>query len=185
MSEPKQHSKLIKEEASRLLESTNIEYLLGQFGDVSLGGSYAYDLMVDRDLDFGVMIKSVTPEIRAKVASLFASRLWVYGFNLVDRVNFEPLSNLGAPRGLYLGLTVPFPKERWNIDVWFIVAEVLPDDEMSNVLSRATQKQKDTILEIKYELMKCGQKQKGITSSQVYEAVLKRGVRSTQEFLGL
>ena len=87
--------------------------------------------------------------------------------------------------GLYLGLTIPFPKERWNIDVWFIVAEGLPDDEISKAMGRATQKQKDTILEIKYELMKCGQKQKGITSSQVYNAVLKRGVRSTQEFIGL
>lgn len=185
MSEAKQHSKLIKEEASRLLESTNIEHLLGQFGDVSLGGSYAYDLMVDRDLDFGVLVKSVTPGIRAKIASFFTSQLWVYSFNLVDRVNFEPLSNLGAPMGLYLGLTIPFPKERWNIDVWFIVAEGLPDDEISKAMGRATQKQKDTILEIKYELMKCGQKQKGITSSQVYNAVLKRGVRSTQEFIGL
>lgn len=93
------------------------------------------------------------------------------------------MSNLGAPRGLYLGLTIPFPIDRWNIDVWFIVTEKLPDDDMAKLIEGATQQQKDIILEIKYGLMKSGQKQKGLTSSEVYKAVLRDGVSSTEEFL--
>lgn len=183
MSEAKQHSKIIKEEANKLLESTNLKSLLAQFGEVELGGSYNYDLMVDRDLDFGIAIESVTPEIRARITSLFASQPWAYSVKMTDRVNFEPLSNLGAPRGLYLGLTIPFPKERWNIDVWFIVTQNLPEDDMAKLIANATNEQKDTVLEIKYELMKSGQKQKGLTSSEVYKAVLQSGVSSTEEFL--
>lgn len=183
MNEAKQHSQKIKEEAERLLSETKLHELLGQFGKVDLGGSYAYDLMVDRDLDFGVAVQSITPEIRSKIASLFASQPWAYSVNMTDRVNFEPLSNLGAPRGLFLGLTIPFPKERWNIDIWFIVAEELPTDELADLIAKATQEQKDTILQIKYELLKNDQKEKGITSAEVYKAVLKDGCSSTDEFL--
>lgn len=89
MSEAKQQSKQIREEANRLLESTKLEALLSQFGEVELGGSYAYDLMVDRDLDFGVAVESITPEIRSKIASLFASQSWAYGVKMTDRVTLS------------------------------------------------------------------------------------------------
>lgn len=150
---------------------------------VDLGGSFEYDLMVDRDLDFGVAVKEITPEIRAKISSTFALQSWAYSVNMTDRVNFEPLSNLGAPRGLYLGLTIPFPKVRWNIDVWFIVGDDLPEDKMGQIISNATQNQKDIIVQIKYELMKRGKKEKGITSAEVYKAVLDKDVKTTEGFL--
>jgi hypothetical protein len=183
MPDAKQHAKLIKEEANKLLENTNLNALLAQFGKVELGGSYGYALMVDRDLDFGVAVKSVTPEIRAEIASLFASQPWAYSVKITDRINFEPLSNLRAPRGLFLGLTIPFPKERWNIDIWFIVEDKIPQDEMSQLIAKASQEQKDIILQIKYDLMRNGRKQKGLTSAEVYKAVLEHGVYSTEEFL--
>lgn len=183
MKDAKIHSQKIKQEADKLLGETRLYALLEQYGKVDLGGSYAYDLMVDRDLDFGVAVKEITPEIRARIASTFVSQSWAYGVNMTDRVNFEPLSNLGAPRGLFLGLTIPFPVERWNIDIWFIVASALPTDAMASLISKATEAQKDTILQIKYELMSTGKKLKGVTSSEVYKAVLNNGVKTTKEFL--
>lgn len=181
--EAQQHSQKIKAEADKLIAETNISKLLEQFGAVDLGGSYAYDLMVDRDLDFGVAIKAMAPEIRAKIASTFASQPWAYSVNMTDRINFEPLSNLNAPRGLYLGLTIPFPKERWNVDVWFVITDKIAKDEMTRLVEEATPEQKETILQIKYGLMKNGQKQKGVTSAEVYKAVLQQGIKSSEEFL--
>ncbi len=183
MEDAKIHSQKIKHEAIELLKTTKLQKLLEQFGIVDLGGSFDYDLMVDRDLDFGVAVKEVTPKMRAEIVSTFASQPWAYGINMIDRVNFESLSNLGAPRGLYLGLSIPFPKERWNIDVWFIVGDDLPEDMMGQMIAKATQEQKDTILKIKYELMKSGKKEKGITSAEVYSSVLNKDIRTTKEFL--
>ncbi len=183
MQEARNHSLKIKQEAEELLKATNLQKLLEEYGRVDLGGSFSYNLMVDRDLDFGVAVKEVTPEIRAKIASTFASQSWSYGINITDRINFEPLSNLGAPRGLYLGLTIPFPKERWNIDVWFTVGDRLPEDKMGQMISNATQDQKDIMLQIKYELMRSEKKEKGITSAEVYKAVLNKGIQTTEEFL--
>ncbi|MDQ2973434.1 MAG: hypothetical protein M3Q79_03050 [bacterium] len=183
MQEARNHSLKIKQEAEELLKATYLQKLLEEYGEVNLGGSFAYNLMVDRDLDFGVAVKEITPEIRAKIASTFTSQSWAYGINMTDRVNFEPLSNLGAPRGLYLGLTIPFPKERWNIDVWFTVGNDLPEDKIGQMISSATQNQKDTMLQIKYELMRNGKKEKGITSAEVYTAVLNEDIQTTEQFL--
>lgn len=185
MQDYKSLSQLIRREADTLLKATELTKLLEQFGTVDLGGSYAYDLMVDRDLDFGVAVHTITPEVRSKIAATFASQSWAYGMHMTDRVNFEPLSNLGAPRGLYLGLTIPFPKERWNIDVWFMTDAPESIDEIAQLIANASQEQKDVILRIKYELMQNGQKHKGATSAAVYKAALKEGVSSTQGFLSL
>jgi len=185
MSNARDLSNSIKKEAQELLKSTRLENLLEAFGKVELGGSYAYDLMVDRDLDFGVAVSAITPEIRTKIVSTFTAQSWAYSVNMTDRVNFEPLFHLGAPRGLYIGLTIPFPKERWNIDIWFIVANDLPPDEMSQLIAKATEEQKATMLEIKYELMKSGRKEKGVTSADVYKAVVEGRVSTTLEFLQL
>ncbi|MDQ3065236.1 MAG: hypothetical protein M3Q36_03115 [bacterium] len=185
MNQALQHSSHIRNEADRLLSKTGIKALLEKFGHVDLGGSYAYNLMVDRDLDFGVAVQSITPQIRAEIAHTFSSQPWAYSVNLTDRINFEPLSNLEAPRGLYLGLTIPFPIERWNIDVWFIVSELLPQDNLAKLIGSATDEQKSTILQIKYDLKQSGKKQKGKTSAQVYDAVLQQNVSTTDEFLNL
>lgn len=179
----KKYSQDIRQEADRLLSTTRLQDLLSEFGNVDLGGSYAYDLMVDRDLDFGVVVNEVTTELKAKIAFTFASQSWAYSVNMTDRVNFEPLSNLGAPRGLFLGLTIPFPVERWNIDVWFTITNTSPKDELAELIAQATDEQKQTILEIKYELMKSGNKKKGVTSAEVYKAILLKGISNTTEFL--
>lgn len=183
MIEAQEYSQRIKDEADKLLQETKLTELLSCFGKTDLGGSYAYNLMVDRDLDFGGTVQSVTPELRAQIAHTFVQQPWAYSVNMTDRVNFEPLSNLGAPRGLFLGLTIPFPTERWNIDIWLTVGDKLPQDELAQRVLGATNEQKTTMLQIKYELMKSGQKEKGITSAEVYKAVLDKNIKTTEEFL--
>lgn len=185
MTEAREYSNKIKQVANKLLKETNLVNLLEQFGEVILGGSYSYDLMVDRDLDFGLAVSSITPEMRAEIVKTFAKQSWAYKVKIVDRVNFKPLSHLEAPRGLFLGLTIPFPDERWNIDVWFMVAEHVGKDPLAKRMESATEEQKDVMLDIKYALMKSGQKEKGTTSAEIYKAVLDKGVLSTEEFVQL
>lgn len=181
----KEYSRQVKAEADKLLKETHLAELLGQFGKVKLGGSYSYNLMVDRDLDFGVAVSGVTPDLRAEIAATFAKQPWAYGVTINDRINFEPLSNLQAPRGLFLGLTIPFLKNRWNVDVWFTVGPDLPPDELAEQILKASEEQKSTILAIKYALMQSGDKVKGVTSAAVYEAVLTNSALTPEEFLNL
>lgn len=183
MSEARLHANSLRDEADKLLKHTGLFELLGKFGEVDLGGSYKYDLMVDRDLDFGVNIREMTPKLRAEIAQLFAAHEWTYGMTINDRINFKPLSNLQAPLGLFLGLTIPFPENRWNIDVWFVIQDKFVDDEITKLINSASQDQRDIILQIKYDLLQRGLKQKGMTSAEVYKAVLVNDIKTTEEFL--
>ncbi len=179
------YSKVVKAEADKLLSETELPELLGGFGKVSLGGSYAYDLMVDKDLDFGVLVDSMTPELRSEIVSTFAKQPWAYSVNMTDRINFEPLSNLSAPRGLFVGLTIPFPKERWNVDIWFTIGKRESETEVTKLLRHATPEQRAVIINIKYALIKDNKNQKGITSAEVYKAVMNDGIQTAEEFLAL
>ena len=183
MSQKRKNANNLRSEADKLLKHTGLFELLGRFGEVNLGGSYEYDLMVDRDLDFRISIKETTPKLRAEIAQLFAIQEWIYGMKIKDRVNFKPLSNLQAPLGLYLGLSIPFPENRWNIDAWFLVQDAHKDDEITKLVKSASKDQKDTILEIKYDLLQRGLKQKGMTSADIYKAVLVNNVMTTEKFL--
>jgi hypothetical protein len=182
MSEAEKLSKVIKKEANRLLTEIELFKLLRQFGDVDLGGSYSYDLMVDRDLDFGLAVGEVSPELREGLAKKFTGKPWVYKFSLVDRVNFKPHTNPGAPRGLFLGLIIFFEGEYWNIDIWIMVAKHVGKDALAKRMERVTKKQKEIMLQIKYELLISDKKQKG-SSAEIYKAVMDKGVESTVDYL--
>lgn len=173
LTKAREHSRKLRLEADELLKKTSLRPLLEEFGEVTLGGSYKYDLLVDRDLDFGVTIKNVDPAIRSEIAKTFSAQTWSYGVNLTDRINFEPLSNLSAPLGLYLGLIIPFPVERWNVDVWFTLEHQSIDRSLEEKIMSAKQDQRDEILLRKYEVMSTGKKEKGVTSVEIYRAVLK------------
>jgi hypothetical protein len=183
MSDARIHANKLRKEADALLKHTELFRLLGNFGNVKLGGSHEYDLMVERDLDFGVVIKEMNPTIRSEIAKLFAAQSWTYGLHINDRINFEPLSNLKAPRGLFLGLTIPFAKERWNVDVWFMIHEGFEENENAKLVKTASPEQREIILDIKFELFKRGLDRKGSSSVEVYKAVLLRNVKTVKEFL--
>jgi len=167
----KKLSLLVRCEADKLLEHTDLINILSTFGDVTLGGSYSFDLMVDRDIDFNVVIPCYSLELRTKIIKILVEQPWAYSVNMTDRITFEPKSNLQAPRGLFVGLTVPFPDNRWNIDIWFTLTE--PDKTIDQIILAATQKQKDNILEKKFEVAKNGKKEKGITSFEIYKSILE------------
>jgi hypothetical protein len=154
MPEAKQYSVEIKQEADRLLDETNLHTLLQQFGEVILGGSYSYDLMVDPDLDFGLAVEAISPEVRAKVAETFAGQPWAHKVKLADTTNFESQTETGMPKGLYMGLCIPFSGRYWNIDVWFMVAEHVGKDPLAKRMEEATEEQKAVMLQIKYDLIK-------------------------------
>ncbi len=168
----RKHANKLLKEADELLKTTDFLNILKKYGEVSLNGSYKYNLLVDRDLDFGVKINNFSLKLRTDILRVFASKSWAYSINSTDRINFKPLSHLNAPLGFYVCLTIPFPEKRWNIDIWF----TLPDEQVNDGLERqilsATPEQLEKILLLKYQAMTSGQKEKGVTSIQIYKQVL-------------
>lgn len=168
----KKLSLLVRCEADKLLKHTDLINILSTFGDVNLSGSYSFNLMVDRDIDLNVVIPSYSLELRTKIIKTLVEQPWAYSVNMTDRIAFKPKSNLQAPLGLFVGLTIPFPDNRWNVDVWFTLTE--PDKSFDQKILNASQEQKDEILLKKFKAVKNGTKEKGVTSFEIYNSILNR-----------
>ena len=179
----------IYQEADGVLEDSHIEAILREFGEVLLGGSYVYRTMVDRDIDFDVVLpvgEELTLELRSKISARFTCISSLRNLKMADVHRF-PEGSAHAIDGIWFGLTLisSITKERWNVDVWFITpgSVVEEDKELTQRLYNLSDEERATIISLKQSALDNGAKEKGSTSVKIYEAVLRRGVKTYEEFL--
>jgi hypothetical protein len=159
--------------------------ILSKYGQLSpIEGSYQYDLMMYPDLDVGLTAVAVTKQDFANLLSDLAAHPAVRGLSANDTINFS-LSKRPMPRGYWIGIDIPFENDRWGIDCWFQQPDWGTDQKEGNYANRLMNLDRsgsDAILAIKYELIRNGSYGKKYLSSNVYDAVLEHGVRSTEDF---
>lgn len=180
----------LRDEATRLLEATALESALRVFGKPKIGGSYSYDLLVDRDIDIDVWLpngKELSYELRAKFAATMLRQIHqMRGLSVADVYHF-PNGAKHAVDGIWFGLDIlsDVSGERWNIDVWLMKHDGKNEanGELTERLHHLTEEERTVILAIKREALKRGEKEKGSTSVDIYQAVLNDGVSTYSEFL--
>lgn len=183
----------LKNQADKMLEHTKILDVLAKYGKVTdIGGSYLYDLMVYPDLDLGIIANQVNDKLIAKLISDLVRHKNVRGINLVDTYHFGHVKS-GRPDGYWIGLEIPYEGDRWGVDCWFQQPDWIKKDGGSNSnedsyyikLSNLSQEARDSILNMKYQLIYRGLYGKKYYSGQVYDAVIKNGTLSIDQFLSL
>lgn len=177
------------EEGAEILRSSDIESLLTGFGEVQLGGSYVYRTMVDRDIDFDVILpdeSQLSYDMRSVIGEKLLRLPQLRGLQMSDPHHF-PVGSKHQIDGIWFGLTMisEHTNERWNIDIWFLRSgsNAEQDDELSDRLRHLSDSDRETIVAIKQACLDAGKKEKGATSAQVYAAVLDHGVRTYEEFV--
>jgi hypothetical protein len=188
-SEALQNNDELQSEGKRLLEVTGLIELLSTFGQVVVGGSYVYGTVVDRDIDIEVLCPAnqINFEVRAELISALAMLPQCITMKMTDRI---VVPKEGRPQGIWYAPYLLFEGKTWGIDIWLQPPEEAevskteyPDlDAKMRVL---TIEQRVTILGIKHQTVLNGTKVKGVTSVEVYAAVLDRGVTSYKEFMEL
>lgn len=181
----------LKEEGTTLLKTTDIKRVLAAFGDVSIGGSYSYDLLVDRDIDMDLRLPAGMElgfDTRADIAAALLKIREVRSLEMADIYHF-PAGAKHAIEGIWygLGVVVPSTGARWNFDIWCMLhdGETEEDSDMVRRLNNLSDTERTAIMTIKQRCLDEGKKQKNRTSMQVYDAVLNRGVASYAEFVNL
>lgn len=105
------------------------------------------------------------------------------GLALTDRALF-PKQN--APYGIWFGPQINNKGKKWNIDIWFVSQDETNSHHNQDLAKRMlsiTEAQRKIILDIKYQCLVNDQKEKGITSSDIYKAVLDNNVKTYEEYL--
>jgi len=165
-----EESKRWHDNATALIKSSNLVTLLKQFGEVSLTGSYVYNLMLDSDIDFFVSNENPT----RKLADDMAAELIHDGYwNSIMFCDWPT----NVPKGPYFCVKRDFRGHRWKIDIMMVtpgqLAELLPSRE---IYSHYSDVQKEQILEMKVARRK-GLLPRDTETALIYDAVLKNNVQ--------
>ena len=177
------------QEADAVLKDSSIEAILRQFGDVSIGGSYAYRTMVDRDIDFDVVLSQsvgLSIGLRSRITGTLAGIASLRSLQMSDLHHF-PEGAKHATDGIWFGLTLisRVSAERWNIDIWFVTpgSATEQDKDLTMRLHKLSDHERATIVALKQAALDSNMKKKGVTSVKIYDAVLRKGVETYEEFL--
>lgn len=180
----------LRQEGKQLLDSTGLRAILERFGEVSIGGSYVYDLLVDRDIDIDVRLPKntdLTFDVRAELAATLLREVHAMrGIKMADLHHF-PTGAKHQIDGIWYGLNVISEQssERWNIDIWLLPEGSRTEENiaLTERLMNVAANERETIMRLKQEALARGIKEKGATSVQIYRAVLERGATSLDEIM--
>jgi len=168
-----------KKDADALLLETGLIEDLKKYGKVNIQGSYAGNVMLSGDIDIHVsranpysaeeafnILKDLY--LKNKFRSYFIKGDWYD-----KRIGNE------YPNGHYLGLKHRFHDENWKVDIWFVSTEDFEERKKRflDVADTAlTTEQRELILQMKKYR---NDNKLNVSSQQIYEAVLKKGERTT------
>lgn len=177
------------QEAQQVIDDSKLGSIFMQFGEVQLEGSFVYKTMVDRDIDYTIIVPE-DAHIDFSLRTEFGTRLLelpdLSSLQMSDRHHF-PTGSQHAIDGIWFGLTLisQSTSERWNVDAWLMKrgGNHEADNSLVQRLMNLTEQERALIVDIKQQSLDAGLKQKGQTSFAIYDAVLNRGVRSYDDYL--
>jgi hypothetical protein len=163
------------------LAKTDLIKMLDKFGKVYFVGSYAYNLMMNGDIDIEVVRaeKFTKKEIADIFTKLYLSdkfRSYFLKGNWSD-----PRLGEEFPNGNYIGLKEKVAGESWKIDIWFMSEEEFYQRAKNTafICQEITAAQRELILALKkYK----NDQNIYFTGYQIYELVLQGKVKNLQEF---
>lgn len=168
-------SKQWHDDATALIESTGLINLLERFGEIKFTGSYAYNLMLDSDIDIFLVTEDPSREKADEMAK-----------TLIDSGHWTSLMYCdwptNDPKGPYFCIKSDFRNYRWKIDIMTVtqkqLQELLPPRE---IYYHANDEHKEIILKIKSARSK-GSYSQDTPTVFIYDAVLKNNVTDVEEF---
>lgn len=182
----KERSSGLKREAEKLLHDLNLVKTFSRLGEVKRVGSSTTGLILSEDIDFKIYTDNPSgSEVATFAQELLSSSLPVTRIEVTD---FDKIK-AGPYRltGVYLGLTIVTDK-RWNVDVMIRRKNDTPvhEQEIDELISMATESQKDIILFLKAQLIN-EKKYSAVskhpfiyTGADIYRAVIKGAVKDIE-----
>ena len=177
----------LHQEASQLLKEIVLP-ILEDFGEVTIGGSYALQLLNHPDIDIDLVNADLSKELYSEICKKLISLSGTSRFKTTDRVSFPHNHPGNRPTGYWLAPGIQYGQHIWNLDIWFQKPEWYTGktnaflDKMSNI----TEEQKIIILSMKEEaqaknIYGVG---KEFMSVDIYDGVLLENIKTLSDLHG-
>jgi hypothetical protein len=172
----------IKHEADQLIYRKGLDKILQQYGRPHISGSYELNLMTGRDLDIYLEVTEFSERdfflLGADLSAALQPVKMHFRNELIARTN-------GLPLGLYWGVYLGDERAgAWKIDIWCVDAEECRRllNFCKAVKEKLTPGTAGDIMTIKSQCWSDPQFRRKYTSADIYNAVLKKGIRTVEDF---
>lgn len=176
--------KQLQIEAKRLLDQIVVP-VISSFGEVSIGGSYAYKLLGHPDLDIDIVTENLTKEMYVGLCAQIIALDCVSKFKTADRITYPHTHSGVRPMGYWISPEIQFGNNVWTLDIWLQKPEWYTGNTVrySDELKELDDESRITILLLKEELR--NQNKYGVgkdfQSIDVYEGVLHHNVKTIDD----
>lgn len=172
----------IKSEADQILYNKGLHEMLKKYGTPHISGSYDLNLMTWRDLDIYLEVKEFSKKdfflLGADIETTLQPVKMHFRNELIAKTD-------GLPIGLYWGVYLGNERDgAWKIDIWSV-----DSNECGRLLNfcvvlkeKITAESAIDIMTIKSQCWTDPQYRRTYTSSDIYTAVLEKGIRTIDDF---
>jgi hypothetical protein len=172
----------LQHQAQEVLESIDLLNYLSRFGKPIIVGSVALGLMTWRDIDIDCEIPGNIKEEGFWEAARYL--LALEEVRLITLVDNRQSIEKNRPQSMYIGAKYQTVDGAiWKIDIRFVLEQyAIAQKHLESISSRLTKENRKAILEIKSIVALDSRYRTEISSVDVYEAVLDKGVMDLEGF---
>ena len=169
-----------KAQADRILYEFGLMERLEQIGKPHIIGSYRMDMMAWNDLDLDVENDDMSLEKLYCLTSFILEKFQPVWYEAKEGI---------TPDGKtvwFHGFETMITGQLWNVDIWFFDKSKIEaaTDYCDSIVRQTTPEQKQQIVAIKEELIRCGLYSfEAYRSVDVYRAVTELGITTPEQFL--
>ena len=178
-----EHARLLRNEASNLLNDEGLLALFQAYGETRVIGSYTLDTMTWRDIDISIKLPDAKDvllffKIGEKIAKKYQITKMSFSNHFIR--NFP-----GIDHGLYWGIQLLLEEQQWKIDLWGygeteFEKHMAEFDELHEKLKKAD---RNAILRIKQVISQHPNYRGDVYNSmRVYQAVIEDKITSVAQF---
>jgi len=172
----------LQRQAHEVLEALDLLHFLSKYGRPKIVGSVALGLMTWRDIDIDL---ETAGEIRTKEFWQTAKYLLAQDkVTLIILVDNRKMIEKNRPPSMYIGGKYQADDGAiWKIDIRFVSEQhAIAQKHIDNISARLTDDRRRAILSIKHVVAQDPRYRTEISSVDIYEAVLAKGIMDLEGF---
>lgn len=164
-----EYSNKIKNQAAQIIDENKIFKILTFNGNPLMIGSYALDLMYDRDIDIVVESRNLKKDSINSLIKFIESEK----FSKIEYGDFIKFPRKNRPNGYIINLHILHEEENCEIEIWFLNNIYNYEIELTDFKKKNNGNIKNEILLKKLERNNLGIDKHKKSSYEIYKEVLK------------
>lgn len=172
----------LQQQASKLLHDLHLMDILQLAGQPKLVGSADMGLMVWPDIDLEV-VSPGRPDL-PRALDIVRRLMLEAGVGKLNIVDERQTTKPDIPRGIYIGPDVMHGDVTWQVDIWIINRDEASKRHqfVNGIAAMLNNANRSTILQLKQTIAASDKYHRGISSVDIYTAVLDQGVTDMAGF---